>query len=146
MFIAAIAHILAFPVTPYKIDHADDRPRPYWVSNIANAANVSDFNSEVKEHLSHFQTRVKGMFRRKSGSNGGGATTSSSSAAAFSDTNDKDNMLANEQEDADERTNLLSSAGSSSALGTGSDYGYCDPINGPLLTIESESNEDAIEI
>lgn len=150
MFIAAIAHVLAFPVTPYKIDHTDDRPRPYWISNIANAANVSDFNSEVKEHLSHFQTRVKGMFRRKSGSNG--ATTSSSSAAAFSDTGndgkDTNNMMiANEHEDADERTNLLSSAGgSSSALGTGSDYGYCDTINGPLLTIESESNEDAIEI
>ena len=54
MFVASIAHILAFPIGPYKLDETLN-----WWSNIANAANVSDFNSEVSQHYNHFYAKVK---------------------------------------------------------------------------------------
>ena len=59
MFIASIAHIVAFPVTPYLIDH-----RLNWLSNIANAANVSDLSYEVKSHYDHFYGKVKSALNR----------------------------------------------------------------------------------
>jgi len=66
MFLAAIAHIIAFPITPYKLDETLN-----WWSNIANAANVSDFNSEVSQHYNHFYTKVKSYVskRRKRNTN-----------------------------------------------------------------------------
>ena len=60
MFLAAIAHILAFPITPYKLDETLN-----WWSNIANAANVSDFNSEVSQHYNQFYTKVKSYVRNR---------------------------------------------------------------------------------
>lgn len=61
MFIAAIAHIIAFPVTPYKVDQQLN-----WWWNIANAANVSDFHSEVSTHTRNFYDKVKTVFKRDS--------------------------------------------------------------------------------
>ena len=60
MFLAAIAHILAFPIGPYKLDETLN-----WWSNIANAANVSDFNSEVTQHYNHFYSKVKNYVSQK---------------------------------------------------------------------------------
>lgn len=59
MFVASIAHILAFPVAPYKQDQLSN-----WWSNIRHAANVSDFNSEVKTHYDHFYSKFRGAFRK----------------------------------------------------------------------------------
>lgn len=59
MFIASIAHIIAFPVTPYLIDE-----RLNWLSNIANAANVSDLSYEVKSHYDIFYGKVKNAITR----------------------------------------------------------------------------------
>ena len=64
MFIASIAHILAFPITPYKMDQTQS-----WWWNIANAANVSDFNTEVQIHANHFYGKLKTAVSRKSDSN-----------------------------------------------------------------------------
>lgn len=59
MFIASIAHIIAFPVSPYLIDE-----RLNWLSNIANAANVSDLSYEVRSHYDHFYGKVKSALRK----------------------------------------------------------------------------------
>lgn len=59
MFIASIAHIVAFPVTPYLIDE-----RLNWLSNIANAANVSDLSYEVRSHYDHFYGKVKSVLKK----------------------------------------------------------------------------------
>jgi hypothetical protein len=64
MFLASIAHIYAFPITPYK----RDQTRSWWW-NIANAANVSDFNSEVQIHANHFYGKIKTALSRKSNIN-----------------------------------------------------------------------------
>jgi hypothetical protein len=61
MFLASIAHIYAFPVTPYK----RDQTRSWWW-NIANAANVSDFNSEVQNHANQFYDKLRTVLSRKS--------------------------------------------------------------------------------
>jgi len=63
MFLASLAHIWAFPVTPYK---ADQMHNLWW--NIANAANVSDFHGEVQDHYNHFKGRIRQVLeKRKSG-------------------------------------------------------------------------------
>lgn len=54
MFVASIAHILAFPITPYKLDQTQT-----WWWNIAHAANPSDFNSEVQIHANHFYGKLR---------------------------------------------------------------------------------------
>lgn len=59
MFIASIAHIFAFPVAPYLINE-----RLNWLSNIANAANVSDLSYEVKSHYDHFYGKVKSALKK----------------------------------------------------------------------------------
>jgi hypothetical protein len=61
MFVASIAHVFAFPVTPYKIDE----PRN-WIWNIAHAANPSDFNSEVKIHANHFYGKIRTVLSKSS--------------------------------------------------------------------------------
>ena len=63
MFLASLAHIWAFPVTPYKADQMHN-----WWWNIANAANVSDFHGEVQDHYNHFKGRIRQVLeKRKSG-------------------------------------------------------------------------------
>jgi hypothetical protein len=64
MFFASLAHIYAFPITPYKRDQTQS-----WWWNIANAANVSDFNSEVQIHANHFYDKLKTALSRKSNMN-----------------------------------------------------------------------------
>lgn len=54
MFIASVAHVLAFPVDPYKIPE-----RQNWLVNIASAANVSDLHSEVRQHYQNFFGKIK---------------------------------------------------------------------------------------
>lgn len=143
MFVAAVAHILAFPATPYIIERQD---RHNWVSNIANAANVSDFNTEVKEHLSHFSTRVRKALNR-SGRNSESAT--SSAGLLNSESSEK---VANEAENAHERSNLLIDSATSinsdyPSLTTSNYGGLLDP-NGPTVTtVHVEPDDDiAIEI
>ncbi len=59
MFIASVAHILAFPVEPYRrAEHLN------WLLNIASAANVSDLHSEVRHHYNHLYGRVRGALTR----------------------------------------------------------------------------------
>jgi hypothetical protein len=57
MFIFSIAHCLAFPVKPYELEETLN----VW-PNIANAANVSDFHSDVKEQFVHFKNKCKERF------------------------------------------------------------------------------------
>lgn len=86
MFLASIAHILAFPITPYKVDDQ----RLNWMLNIANAANVSDLHFEVKIHYEHFYSKVKNAFKK----------------------NDSNRMIVNkpgDDGDPDENTRLLDS-------------------------------------
>ncbi len=68
MFLAAIAHILAFPAKPYMIEEPDESPS-LW-SNIAHAANVSDFHSDVRDHWSSLSSSIsmpnfKQVFNRR---------------------------------------------------------------------------------
>lgn len=57
MFLASVAHVLAFPVKPYETESSD--PPNHWISNLGNAANVSDLHFEVKSHYNHFADKVK---------------------------------------------------------------------------------------
>ena len=70
MFVASIAHILAFPIGPYKLDETLN-----WWSNIANAANVSDFNSEVSQHYNHFYSKVRNFVSSKKSQKGDQSAT-----------------------------------------------------------------------
>lgn len=90
MFIASVAHILAFPVTPYR-----RAERLNWLLNIANAANPSDLHSEVRHHYNHLYGRVRGALRRS-----GSTPTNVSKAESRSN-------LATDDE-IDENTGLLS--------------------------------------
>ena len=61
MFLASIAHMLAFPATPYK-----QEARSNWaiISNIANAANIADLRQEVSSHYGQFHSQVKRAFKK----------------------------------------------------------------------------------
>lgn len=61
MFLASIAHMLAFPATPYKTSGSSN-----WaiISNIANAANITDLHEEVSSHYGHFHSQVKRAFKK----------------------------------------------------------------------------------
>lgn len=61
MFLASIAHMLAFPVDPYRTDSSTN-----WIWNIASAANVSDLHYEVAEHYSHFHGKMRRALKRNS--------------------------------------------------------------------------------
>lgn len=63
MFIAAIAHLLAFPVTPYRLEITQS-----WWRNILNAANVSDVHSDVVEHCKHIGSKVGSLSNSFAGS------------------------------------------------------------------------------
>jgi hypothetical protein len=67
MFIASVAHILAFPVTPYKMHESLSTNN--WISNLGNAANVSDLHQEVKTHYNHFATKFKNALTKKQANN-----------------------------------------------------------------------------
>ena len=60
MFVASIAHMLAFPVGPYKTQSTSN-----WLSNIASVANVSDLHYEVTSHYNHFSVKVRNAFKKK---------------------------------------------------------------------------------
>lgn len=90
MFIASVAHILAFPVSPYR-----RAERLNWLLNIANAANPSDLHSEVRQHYNHLYGRVRGALRRS------GSTPINASKA------ESRSNLATDDE-VDEHTGLLS--------------------------------------
>lgn len=90
MFIASVAHIVAFPVSPYR-----RAERLNWLLNIANAANVSDLHSEVRHHYNHLAVRVRGAFRR----------SGSSTPAIISKAESRSNL---DSDEADEATGLLS--------------------------------------
>ncbi len=85
MFVASIAHILAFPVKPYKVQ----QPLNWW-SNIANAGNLSDLHSEVSTHYQHFYVKVSGLFKKSQSS------INSSSCRNLDDCNDSSSDEANE--------------------------------------------------
>lgn len=65
MFLASIAHILAFPITPYKVEDQ----RLNWLSNIANAANPSDLSFEIKSHYTHLYVKIKSKLRKTDSKN-----------------------------------------------------------------------------
>lgn len=81
MFIAAIAHMLAFPVDMYKTDSST-----HWISNIANAANVSDLGYEVTSHVGHFHGQMKKVFKR------GGSTD-------YGRTSERSNLISTQDEE-----------------------------------------------
>jgi hypothetical protein len=85
MFVASIAHILAFPVKPYKVE----QPLNWW-SNIANAGNLSDLHSEVSTHYQHFYVQVSGLFKKSQSS------INSSSVRNLDDCDDTSSDEANE--------------------------------------------------
>lgn len=64
MFVASVAHILAFPVTPYK-NNETSQAQSHWISNLGNAANVSDLHHEVKSHYNHFADKLKRALKSK---------------------------------------------------------------------------------
>lgn len=59
MFVASIAHMIAFPVEPYKTQENSN-----WISNIVSAANVSDLHHEVTSHYNEFHGKVKRVLKR----------------------------------------------------------------------------------
>jgi hypothetical protein len=63
MLIAAVAHLLAFNVKPYRLETQQN-----WWRNILNAANISDVHSEVAEHCKHIGSRVHSMSSSLTGS------------------------------------------------------------------------------
>lgn len=91
MFIASVAHILAFPVQPYR-----RAERLNWLRNIVNAANVSDLHTEVRHHCNHFYGRVRGALRRSgTASLSDGATAATSKAESRGEI-DENTALLNE--------------------------------------------------
>lgn len=64
MFVASVAHVLAFPVTPY-INTDSTRAQNHWITNLGNAANVSDLHQEVKTQYNHFADKVKRVLKNK---------------------------------------------------------------------------------
>ncbi len=63
MLIAAIAHLLAFSVKPYKLETTQS-----WWRNILSAANISDVHSEVTEHCKHIGSKVGSLSSSLAGS------------------------------------------------------------------------------
>lgn len=103
MFIASVAHILAFPVTPYR-----RAERLNWILNIANAANVSDLHSEVAHHYNHLYGRVRGALRRKGESKEDLGARSGASSQPETDNDDIDETTGLLSEDLGNRTFFLS--------------------------------------
>lgn len=67
MFIASVAHVLAFPVKPYIMTEIT-QPN-HWISNLGNAANVSDLHHEVKSHVNHFADKLRKALQSKKPTN-----------------------------------------------------------------------------
>jgi len=91
MFIASVAHILAFPVAPYR-----RAERLNWLLNIANAANVSDLHSEVRHHYNHLSSRVKGALRRSKTTPVVSSTATTSRTQSESDPDENTGLLSDE--------------------------------------------------
>jgi len=65
MFVASIAHMLAFPVDAYQTSESSN-----WIWNIASAANVMDLHADVAEHYTHFHGKVRKALKRSNSSLG----------------------------------------------------------------------------
>lgn len=95
MFLASIAHMLAFPATPYKTSSSSN-----WaiISNIANAANITDLHEEVSSHYGHFHNQVKRAFKKS-------LTASSSYNDMGASSSERSNLISNVGEAANNNEN-----------------------------------------
>ena len=66
MFVASIAHMLAFPVDAYRTSESTN-----WIWNIASAANVMDLHADVAEHYTHFHGKVRRALKRNNSASQG---------------------------------------------------------------------------
>ena len=62
MFVASVAHVLAFPVKPYMTQNSNIQSN-HWISNLGNAANVSDLHHEVKSQVNHFADKLRKVLK-----------------------------------------------------------------------------------
>jgi len=93
MFVASVAHVLAFPVKPYMTQNANIQSN-HWISNLGNAANVSDLHHEVKSQVNHFADKLRKALKSKS------QTDQPESVAAIP--NERTSLLLPENDDDDE--------------------------------------------